>query len=328
MERLTRKEHTTSRSYTYTYYHIIQSPEMPTLLLQHGFPDDHTLWARTLPSLLVSGHSILVPDLLGYNGTSKPTNTDAYNSKGMATDLAEILEHENIDKVISIGHDWGSYMAQRMWLWFPEKVAGLIMLNIAYDPPAPFDLDATNAAIEKDTGLPRLAYWEFFSSSDCADAMSANIDSWFEALHGNPENWLETLFCHRDALSDFVRQGKRVPLHGYAESLRDNWVNTFERDGFVGPLQWYLVKVSGIQWEVEKELPRERHVVKVPALFIGAKKDTVCTTSAIEVPRGQGLLPQLTVKEVDTGHWPMLEAPEATGAVIVKWLAETVECYS
>jgi pimeloyl-ACP methyl ester carboxylesterase len=152
--------------------------------------------------------------------------------------------------------------------------------------------------------------------------LSANIDSWFEALHGNPENWLETLFCHQDALSDFVRCGKRVPLHTYAEPLRKRWVDIFREHGFVGPLQWYLVKVTGIQWEVEKEIPKEKYVVTVPTLFIGAKKDTVCTTAAIEIPRKQGLLPQLTVTEVDSGHWPMLEAPEATGNIIVKWLAE------
>ncbi|KAL3458710.1 Alpha/Beta hydrolase protein [Aspergillus heterothallicus] len=320
MDKLTGKIYTTTRNHTYTYYHLVQSPHKPTLLLQHGFPDDHTLWSRILPSLLTSNHSILIPDLLGYAGTSKPTSTTAYNSKDMAADLAEILAHESITKTISIGHDWGSYMAQRMWLWNPEKVAGLVMLNIAYDPPAAFDLHAANELIQKETGLPRLAYWEFFSTPDCADVLGANVESWFEALHGQPENWLERLFCHRGALSDFVRGGGRVPLHAYAEPLRERWIATFKEHGFAGPLQWYLVKVNGIQWEVEKELPRERHVVTVPTLFIGAKRDTVCTTAAIEGPKGQGLLPELTVQEVDSGHWPMLEAPGATGEVLVQWL--------
>ncbi|KAL2827260.1 Alpha/Beta hydrolase protein [Aspergillus pseudoustus] len=322
MDQLTRKSLITTRKYTYTYYHIAQSPHKPTLLLQHGFPDDHTLWTRILPFLLASNHSILIPDLLGYAGTSKPTDTAAYNSKGMAADLAEILDHEKIAQIVSIGHDWGSYMAQRVWLWCPERVAGLVMLNVAYDPPAPFDLAATNKAIESETGLPRLAYWEFFSAPDCAGVLSKNIDSWFEALHGDPDNWLETLFCHRNALSGFVRRGKRVPLHGYAEALRANWVATFKDFGFAGPLQWYLAKVNGYQWDVEKQLPRERHVVTMPTLFVGAMRDTVCTTAAIEVPKGQGLLPELTVEEVDSGHWPMLEAPGPTGEVIVKWLKE------
>ncbi|KAL2803263.1 Alpha/Beta hydrolase protein [Aspergillus granulosus] len=322
MDLLTCKELTTTRNYTYTYYHILQSNTKPTLLLQHGFPDDHTLWARILPSLIASGHSILVPDLLGYNGTSKPTDTAAYNSKGMASDLTEILEHEGIEKIISIGHDWGSYMAQRMWLWFPERVAGLVMLNIPHTAPAPFDLDAANSNLEKTTGLPRLAYWEFFTAPNCSDVLSKNIDSWFEALHGNPENWLETLFCHRGALGGFIQQGNHVPLHSYAEPLREKWTTTFREFGFAGPLQWYLAQVRGYQWDVEKQLPRERHVVTVPTLFIGAKKDTVCTTAAIEIPREEGLLPELTVQEVDSGHWPMLEAPGVTGEIIAAWLEE------
>ncbi|KAL4874702.1 Alpha/Beta hydrolase protein [Aspergillus karnatakaensis] len=335
MDRLARKQATTSRGYTYTYYHLPQSLDTrtstnaqipkPTLLLLHGFPDTHALWSRLLPSLLPTGYPLLIPDLLGYGDTSKPLTPEAYNSKSMATDLINILDHENITKIIPIGHDWGSYMAQRMYLWYPERVAGLGMLNIAYDPPAPFDLGAANATLEKATGLPRLAYWEFFSDPNCAEILERNLDSWFEALHGSPENWLERLFCHRGALVGFVGGGERVPVHTYAEALRGEWKDIFEQSGFAGPLNWYLVKVLGQQWEVEKELPRERYVVTVPTLFVGASRDTVCTTDAIEIPRKQGLLPELAVREVDSGHWPVLEAPEETGEVIVAWLREREE---
>lgn len=48
----------------------------------------------------------MAPDCLGYGGTSKPLDMQAYKGKAMSDDIAEILEHEKIEKVIGIGHDW------------------------------------------------------------------------------------------------------------------------------------------------------------------------------------------------------------------------------
>lgn len=124
MDQFSSKTFATSRGFTYTYY-VRKSPpqpDKPTLLLQHGFPDDHELWIGVLPYLLELDFPIVMPDLLGYNGTSKPTDTQAYNSKGMADDLAEVLDHEKIKYVISVGHDWGSYMVS-LPLWFPCKIS-------------------------------------------------------------------------------------------------------------------------------------------------------------------------------------------------------------
>ena len=139
MDRFERKTFTTSRDLIYTYYyHPIQSSnDRPTLLLQHGFPDDHSLWLKVVENLLVlcPDYSILVPDLLGYSGTSKPTDTNLYNSKGMAGDIVEILDHNSIQKIISIGHDWGCFMASRMYIWHPDRVMGVVLQNVPYRPP-------------------------------------------------------------------------------------------------------------------------------------------------------------------------------------------------
>jgi soluble epoxide hydrolase/lipid-phosphate phosphatase len=49
---------------------------------------------------------MIVPDMLGYGGTSKPLHTKAYSGKSMAQDIYEILEHEKIDSALGVGHDW------------------------------------------------------------------------------------------------------------------------------------------------------------------------------------------------------------------------------
>jgi pimeloyl-ACP methyl ester carboxylesterase len=76
--------------------------------------------------------------------TSKPSDPQAYNSKDMAKDLIDILDNEGYRYAISVGHDWGSYIAGRLPLWHPNRSVGLIQLNVAYRAPAEFDVDKAN----------------------------------------------------------------------------------------------------------------------------------------------------------------------------------------
>jgi soluble epoxide hydrolase/lipid-phosphate phosphatase len=324
MDRLTQKTYTTSRNLTYTYYNSAPSADKsrPTLLLQHGFPDDHNLWAKIIPSLLELPYAILTPDLLGYNGTSKPTEASLYNSKDMSQDLIEILDHEGIQKIVSVGHDWGSFMAQRMYLWHPDRVVGVILLNVSYMTPGPFDLAQANEMTEKFTGFPRLAYWELLTADDGAQILNNNLESALAGFYGAPENWMEKMLCVRGALRDFIINDKRVELMDYAKdpTFKETWLARYKRDGFEAPVQWYFASKDGHQWAVEKDIPQERLVIKVPLLFVGATGDSVCRTAMIYEPQKAGLLPDLVVKEVTSGHWQPYEVPEKTSEYIVQWL--------
>jgi len=327
MDKLTRKTFETSRNLTYTYYHHSPSnSDYPTLLLQHGFPDDHNIWSKVLPYLLELPYPILAPDLLGYNGTSKPTDAAAYNSKGMASDLAEILDHEGIKDVVSVGHDWGSRMATRMWLWYPERVTGVLLLNVAYSVPAEFKFDEAQETMEKMTGLPRLSYWDVFTAKDGAKLLRDRIESFYCALHGEMEgkNTMEELFCHRGAMRKFLEEDRRLPLKTYAQdpALKEEWISRMKRDGFEGPVQWYVSQKEDVHWPLEKELSKDRFAITVPMLFIGATQDTVCLSDFIYGPQKEGLLPDLTIKSVESGHWQTLEVPEKTGPLMVAWLKE------
>lgn len=185
MDQLTKKTFKTSRDLTYTYY--IKRTVDTALLLQHGFPDQHTLWTKIIPYLQYLSYSIVVPDLLGYGETSQPADVQLYNSKGLADDLVEILDFENIKQVISIGHDWGAFLAARIPWFHPERVIGLILLNVAYRPPSEVDIAKLNEFFEKTTGLPRFTYQEFFTSPPAKEVIENHLDSFFDTLFGNDE---------------------------------------------------------------------------------------------------------------------------------------------
>lgn len=327
MDALQKKTFTTSRSLTYTYYYHPGSADKPTVVLQHGWPDSAHLWAGVIPHLLPVGHPLIIPDMLGYGGSSKPTETALYAARDLASDMLELCDAETPGgAIISLGHDWGSIVAQRLYLFHPQRVVGLVLMNVYYSAPtldAPFDYEATLAEQERTTGAPRFAYWDFFSAPDAAALAERDLQKVYSMLHGAAPKG--HVFCKRGGMREFIENGVEMPVKPYAQdsALRDAWVERMARDGLEAPFQYYRAFKEDVNFEREKELKREDLVIRRPVLFIGCKGDGVCLTSFMDAPIQAGLLPDLRMKEVDCGHWGPLEKPDETGSIIVEYLRET-----
>ena len=100
------RQHKTSRGYTYNYYFSPAASGKPYLFFSHGFPSCAYLWRKQIAFFEPLGYGLVVPDLLGYGGTDKPTELSGYYGSGLAKDIVDILDKESIAKVISISHDW------------------------------------------------------------------------------------------------------------------------------------------------------------------------------------------------------------------------------
>ena len=100
------KKATVSRGLTYNYYYSPAKDGKFTLLFAHGFPSTSADWAGVVSVLEPEGYGIIVPDMLGYAGTDKPTDPAQYVGTGIARDLADLLDAESVDNVVAIGHDW------------------------------------------------------------------------------------------------------------------------------------------------------------------------------------------------------------------------------
>lgn len=61
-------------------------------------------------------------------------------------------------------------------------------------------------------------------------------------------------------------------------------------------------------------------IINVPVLFIQATKDDALPPSLSEGM--EGLIPNLTRKEVKTGHWALWEAPEKINEFVGEWLGK------
>jgi len=185
---LNKKTLEVSRGFAYTYYVSPAKAEKPAIILFHGCPDSAQLWSGLINNYLVpNGYGVVALDCLGYAGTSKPTDLEAYAWQHMAADAIEILDAEKVGKVISLGHDWGSAMCQRLFNFYPDRVIGLVMINVAYMPPGgTFDLEATNKATKEKYGYGIYEYWHFFTAEDATAIMTKNAESVYSAAFGDP----------------------------------------------------------------------------------------------------------------------------------------------
>jgi 3-oxoadipate enol-lactonase len=97
---------------------------MAPLLLVHGFPLDHSSWA---PQLEVFGRTrrVLAPDLAGF-GDSEGGHDSL---EAHADDLARLLDHLGVPRVVLAGLSMGGYIALAMWRRHPERIAGLVLAD-------------------------------------------------------------------------------------------------------------------------------------------------------------------------------------------------------
>ncbi|OAL48193.1 alpha/beta-hydrolase [Pyrenochaeta sp. DS3sAY3a] len=330
MDAFDKKTLKTSRGYTYTYYTADGDRSLPTLFFQHGWPDNAALWKDVAGPLRSLKHPIIIPDLLGYDGTDKPTDPVAYKWDGMTKDLIEIIDKEGGGNVVSIGHDWGSAMASRLYNYYPDRVVGLINLNVPYMPPTrqPFDLDAINAFTEATFGYPIYSYWHLFTAPDGPAVLKEHVDRVYQVMHGQAES-MKRFFTGPNAMRDFLTSGtETVALRPYAldAAFRKDFVDRFTRDGFEGPQCWYKAYRSNIQFEVDAKLPADRDRVNVPALYVGATDDAVCRPELMVPAVQAGLLPHLeNAGMVDASHWVTYEKPQEIVEKLEPWLKKTFQ---
>jgi soluble epoxide hydrolase / lipid-phosphate phosphatase len=326
LPKLEKKTKTVSRGFTYTYYTLPAHESKPTLMLFHGFPDTASLWTGLIDNfLLPNGYGVIAIDCLGYGGTSKPTDPASYAWPAMTADAIDILDAEKLDKVISVGHDWGSALAQRLYNYHPNRVSGLGTVNLAYIEPrdTPLDLKAFNEMTKKVFGYPQYEYWNFLTANDAPEIMRRNLESAYSVTHGDPRTFLE-VWNVAGEFRKFVEDGKTQPTLPYAQGdHRTDFIDRLGRDGFDAPLCWYRATLTGVQSAADKQLPDSAKVVSVPTLFWGAEKDYLCRPEALQPVVAAGRLPNVKSVVRQGGHWALLEQPEVFGQDIVAWLKET-----
>lgn len=126
----------------------------PPLLLLHGHPQTHAIWHRVAPTLARS-FALVLPDLRGYGGSSKPAGAPGhanYSKRTMALDVLEVMRHLGYERFAVVAHDRGARVAHRLAADHGPAVQRLVVLDVA----------PTLAMYEQTTAAFARAYWHWF----------------------------------------------------------------------------------------------------------------------------------------------------------------------
>ncbi len=287
----------------------------PPVVLLHGFPELAYSWRHQLPALADAGFCAIAPDQRGYGQTSKPEGVDNYTLELLLGDIVGMFDALDIDKAVLAGHDWGALLVWQMALVRPDRLAGLIALNIPFLPrPSVEPIGYMRAELGNDF------YIVNFQDSDTADRRCAANPAWvFEVMMRRNQasrEHFEMLPRHAKSY-DLLAALDRSELRGeplLTDEEAKVYVDAFSAGGFTGPINWYRNWTRN--WAATSDVDQ---TVPVPSLFIGAVDDVIISPAQIEamVPH----VPDLEIRMLENcGHWSQQERPDAVNALILDWL--------
>ena len=135
----------------------------PPIVLLHGFPLDHTMWAAQIAELQ-SHFRVIAPDLRGF-GASQLADGDAEDGVGMeryAADVIALLDWLQVgEPVVLAGLSMGGYIAWQAALRWPQRFRGIIPLDTRAaadaDEPRAARFKMAEAAMQAGNSTPALA---------------------------------------------------------------------------------------------------------------------------------------------------------------------------
>ena len=101
----------------------------PPVLLLHGFPQTHAMWAN-IAAKLMQDYTVICADLRGYGASGKPFGIAKYSFRQMGADQLHLMAKMGFERFDLVGHDRGGRTAHRMALDAPERIRSLTVMDI------------------------------------------------------------------------------------------------------------------------------------------------------------------------------------------------------
>jgi len=293
--------------------HFVEVGEGPAVLFCHGFPAIWSSWKAQMEAVARAGFRAIAPDMRGYGGSSAPVEAEAYTPYQTVGDLVAILDAADVPSASVVGHDFGAGIAWNAAMMRPDRFTAVCGISVPFrQPGGPGFLDKLRAAgkyqfywfdmmrAESDEAwanaavtIPGMLYW---TSGEAPEA-----DRWnpFDPSHG------------------LLRPAPMAPRTIDSTYIADA-VATFTRTGFHGALNYY----RAIDSFTHNSAAFAGAKIRQPSMFLAGTCDglNLIAPPSPEVMRGNLTdLRSFTLLE-GVGHWPQLEAPDATNAALLAFL--------
>jgi len=294
---------------------VYEQGDGPAVVMLHGFPELAFSWRHQLPALAMAGFRAIAPDQRGYGQSYVPAEVSDYRIEELIADVHGLLDALELESATFAGHDWGALILWQMAMRNPERIDGMIVLNIPHYPRAPVDpIQIMRQRFGDDF------YIVNFQDSDEADRVFAD----------NPEHFFDMMMRRKhisrqqfDQLPAEMKSLSLLKVMARKESggepllcseERDYFANAFTRTGFSGPINWYRNWTHN--WETLEGV--DQHI-DIPTLFIGAVDDVIIAPEHIEAMRP--FVANLEIHMLENcGHWSQQEKPDEVNRVMIDWL--------
>jgi haloalkane dehalogenase len=120
--------------------HYIDEGTGDPVVLLHGNPTWGFLYRDFVEPLTRAGHRVVIPDMIGFGLSEKPTREEAHSLDGHIANLTQLLRQLDLRRITLICHDWGGPTGLGFALSNPRRVAALVVMSTwAWPlPPAEF----------------------------------------------------------------------------------------------------------------------------------------------------------------------------------------------
>jgi len=287
----------------------------PPVILLHGFPELAFSWRHQLPALAAAGYRAIAPDQRGYGATDKPGGVADYTIQHLIGDVVGLLDAYNLERALFVGHDWGALVLWQMALLEPERMAGLINLNIPFFPRTPVD----PISLMRDFLGDDFYIVNFQDSNEADLKCDADPGHVFDVMMRKNQitrAQFDALPKEKKAFS-LIAALARTELSGEPLLTEDEhrvYTKAYQAGGFAGPINRYRNWTHN--WESTKEVEQ---IVKVPTLFMGAEDDVIVAPAQIEAMKPH--VPELEIHIIKKcGHWTQQEKPGEVNSVMLEWL--------
>ncbi len=258
--------------------HYVRAGRGPLMLFLHGFPEFWYEWKNQLAEFS-RDHTVVAPDLRGYNLSSKPEAVSAYLLPNIVEDVralaADLLKSTGGSTFTLVGHDWGGVVAWVLAAQHPQMLDKLVILNAPH--PTIFGRELRENPAQQQASQ----YMLMFRSAEAEALLSENSYAWLKqaVLGANASD---------------------ADIAAYVEA----WS---QPGALTGGLNYYRASAAGpplpnAPASASPLAALPPMTVRVPTLVIWGEKDIALLTGNLDGL--DQLVPALTIKRIPDGtHW-------------------------
>lgn len=250
--------------------------DRPTVLLVHGYPDDHTVWEPLIPHLAERFH-VVASDVRGTGASGEPAGREGYRLAQLCDDLAAVIAATSPDAPVHlVAHDWGSVQS---WGAVTDRAFATRLASFTSISGPSFDM----------AGL-----WVRNGFRHPVATLRQVLASWYIFAFQLPRlpEWL----VHRGVLQAMVARSERTGAPPGRHRVRRS-----RRDAING-IELYRANIHRLF------APRRPDPAVCPVLVLAPTGDPHVTAPlALEAP--VPFVPDLTARTVPGNHWVVAQDP-------------------